>query len=277
MNVVFFGIEPIFTQGRSMKPARDDVSTSVDSDFLIERLSPDRTLAEPVYRQMARRMRELVAIGLVPDGQSLPAERILAERLHVSRTTVRRFFEELRQSNELVVSGRNGATVTRPRSIQPPLGKLKGFSSEMRECGVEPSTRLLERAIVVDRTIASMIGVPSTTPFLKLVRIRLGDGVPMSRETAWYNLALAPDLEGWNVEGSAYDYIQHVCGVRLVDAEQSIEAVSSSPEECAAFGLRAPLPCLLFKRRTRATSGQIVEYAEGVFRGDIYVYQLKLT
>ncbi|QLP98737.1 MAG: GntR family transcriptional regulator [Rhodoblastus sp.] len=259
-----------------MKAAADESSILVDSDFLIERLAPDRTLAEPVYRQMARRMRELVAIGAVPDGQSLPAERILAERLNVSRTTVRRF-SELRQSHELVVSGRNGATVTRPRSIQPPLGKLKGFTSEMRECGVEPSTRLLERAIVADRTIASMINAPSTTQFLKLVRLRLGDGVPMSRETAWYNLSLAPDLEDWNVEGSAYDYIQHRCGVRLVNAEQSIEAVSSSPEECVAFGLSAPLPCLLFKRRTHAASGQIVEYAEGVFRGDIYVYHLKLT
>lgn len=250
---------------------------TVDSDFLIERLAPDRTLAEPVYKQMTRRMREMLALGAVPHGQSLPAERILAERLGVSRTTVRRFFEELRQSNELVTSGRSGATVAKPPQLYPALGRLKGFSSEMRECGVEPSTRLLERAVVHDRTIASMIHAPSTTRFLKLVRLRLGDGVPMSRETAWYNLTLAPELEGWNVEGSAYDYIQHVCGVRLLDADQSIEAVLSSPVEREAFGLDQPLPCLLFKRRTRAVSGQVVEYAEGVFRGDTYIYQLKLT
>lgn len=251
--------------------------TSVDSDFLIERLAPDRTLAEPVYLQMARRMRELVAIGAVPHGQSLPAERILAERLNISRTTVRRFFEELRKSNELVVGGRNGSSVAKPPPLYPALGRLKGFTAEMRECGVEPSTRLLERAVVHDRTVSAMINAPSTTRFLKLVRLRLGDGVPMSRETAWYNLGVAPDLEDWDVEGSAYHQIQHICGVRLMDAEQSIEAVLSSPAECEAFGVDAPMPCLLFKRRTRAVSGQIVEYAEGVFRGDTYIYQLKLT
>lgn len=260
-----------------MQQASNDVHTAVDSDFLIERLTPDRDLAEPVYRQMARRMRELVAAGVIPVGQSLPAERILAERLGISRTTVRRFFEELRRSNELVVSGRNGATLTKPPTLYPALGKLKGFTSEMRECGVEPSTRLLERSIVEDRTIASMIQAPSTTRFLKLVRLRLGDGVPMSRETAWYNLSIAPELEDWKAQGSAYDYIQHVCGVRLTDAEQSVEAVLSSKVECDAFGFTSPMPCLLFKRRTRAASGQMVEYAEGVFRGDTYVYQIKLS
>lgn len=251
--------------------------TAVDSDFLIERLTPDRTLAEPVYKQMARRMRELVAIGAVPDGQSLPAERILAERLNISRTTVRRFFEELRQTNELVTGGRAGASLVKPPTLYPALGKLKGFSSEMRECGVEPSTRLLDRAVVQDRTVSAMINAPSTTRFLRLVRLRLGDGAPMSRETAWYNLSLVPEIEKWNVEGSAYEHIQHVCGVRLLDADQSIEAVLSSQAECEAFGLAQPLPCLLFKRRTRAVSGQIVEYAEGVFRGDTYIYHLKLT
>jgi GntR family transcriptional regulator len=250
---------------------------SVDSEFLIERLTPDRTLAEPVYKQMARRMRELLATGAVPHGQSLPAERILAERLNISRTTVRRFFEELRQSNELVTGGRSGAVIAKPPTLYPALGKLKGFTSEMRECGVEPSTRLLDRAVVQDRTIASMINAPSTTRFLKLVRLRLGDGAPMSRETAWYNLTVAPELEDWDVQGSAYHHIQHVCGVRLMDADQSIEAVLSSRVECEAFGIDKPLPCLLFKRRTRTVSGQIVEYAEGVFRGDTYIYQLKLT
>ena len=260
-----------------MRQASNGVHIAVDSDFLIEKLTPDRDLAEPVYRQMARRMRELVAAGRVPDGQSLPAEPILAERLGISRTTVRRFFEELRRSNELVISGRSGAMLTKPPTLYPALGKLKGFSSEMRECGLEPSTRLLERSIVQDRTIASMIHAPSTTRFLKLVRLRLGDSVPMSRETAWYNLSIAPDLEDWDVQGSAYDYIQHVCGVRLVDADQTVEAVLSSQTEHEAFALTAPLPCLLFKRRTRSASGQIVEYAEGVFRGDTYVYRIKLT
>ena len=80
----------------------------------------------------------------------------------------------------------------------------------------------------------------------------------------------------WNVEGSAYHHLANVCGVRLATAEQSIEAVLSSDEENLAFGFDAPQPCLLIKRKTRASSGQIVEYVEGTFRGDAYAYRLNL-
>ena len=248
----------------------------VESDFLIERLTPDRALAEPVYKQMARRMREMVAQGMVPPGQSLPAERLLAQRLNISRSTVRRFFEELRRSNELVTAGRSGAAVAKPLSPAVPRERLRSLTRAVRENGVEPSTRVIDRALICDRTIASMLEAPSTTRFLKLTRLRLGDGAPLARETLWCNLSLAPDLEDWSGEGSAYDHIQHVCGVRLLEAEQTIEAVLSSLLEREAFELDAPQPCLLFKRRTRAVSGQIVEYSETVFRGDAFVYRLRM-
>ncbi len=89
--------------------------------------------------------------------------------------------------------------VKAPPRINPELGKLKGFTEEMHEIGVEPSTQLLERKVVSDRTIASIFNRPSTARFLKLVRLRLGDGMPMTREVAWYDLTAAPALADWDV------------------------------------------------------------------------------
>ncbi|PPQ26445.1 GntR family transcriptional regulator [Rhodoblastus sphagnicola] len=248
----------------------------LSSERLIESLAPDRGLAEPVYKQMARAFNKMLETGEIGEGQSLPAERLLAEKLDLSRTTVRRFYEELRKDDLLSTSRRSGAVTKAPPRLSPRMGRLKGFTDEMRELGVEASTRVLSRDIVRDRVIASVFNRPSTAHFLKLVRLRLGDGAPLSREIAWFDLTLAPDMADWNVEGSAYHQLSHVCGVRLGEAEQSIEAVLSSDEENAAFGFETPQPCLLIKRKTRATSGQIVEYVEGTFRGDSYTYRLNL-
>jgi GntR family transcriptional regulator len=55
-----------------------------------------------------------------------------------------------------------------------------------------------------------------------------------------------------------------------------VEAVLSTPEETQAFGFDAPQPCLLFKRKTWNEHEQLVEYVEGTFRGDAYVYRLRL-
>lgn len=254
-----------------------ETTTLPFSELIVERLKPDRGLAEPVYRQMARAFSRMVEEGEIQEGQSLPAERILAERMNLSRTTVRRFYEELRKDHGLKSNRRSGPVIAAPPRISPRMGALKGFTDEMRELGMEPSTQLLSRDIVQDRVIASIFGRPSSAHFLKLVRLRLGDGAPLSRETAWFDLTLCPELADWDVSGSAYHFVSEVCGVRLGEAEQSIEAVLSTDDENAAFGFDDPQPCLLIKRRTHAISGQIVEYVEGVFRGDSYSYRTKLS
>ena len=109
-----------------------------------------------------------------------------------------------------------------------------------------------------------------------LERIREADGVPMTRELAWYDLTLAPAMAEWDGGGSAYERLKQLCGVTLGGAEQTVEAVLSSDAESAAFGFEQPQPCLLFKRMTRVITGALVEYVEGTFRGDAYVYRIEL-
>lgn len=247
-----------------------------DSHALLASLLPDRTLAEPSYRQLTRKIRALIESGQIANGQSLPSERVLAESLQLSRVTVRRAYEELRADNLLETHGRAGVTARTPPQLTPQLGKLKGFTEEMHELGMAPSSRLLEREVASDRTIASIFGRPSTARFLRLVRLRLGDGVPLTREVAWYDLTAAPELEHWDAAGSAYRFITERCGIALSHGEQSIEATMSSVDEMAAFGFAEPAPCLLLKRKTFSRAGQIIEYVEGTFRGDAYAYRMTL-
>ena len=128
-----------------------------------------------------------------------------------------------------------------------------------------------------DRTVASIFQRPSSASFLKLVRLRSADGVAMTREVAWYDLTLAPNLANWDTSGSAYDFLKTHCGVNFVSAEQTVEAVMSSSIESQAFGFSEPAPCLLFKRRSYASGNLLAEYVEGTFRGDAYAYKIQLA
>jgi GntR family transcriptional regulator len=247
------------------------------SEKLIERLLPDREMAEPSYLQVAQKLTRLIESGEIPEGQSLPSERVLAEKLKLSRTTVRRAYDELRAKDYLATHGRAGVAVKAPPRLSPRLGRLKGFTEEMRELGMKPSTRLMERDIVMDRTMSSLFGRPTTAQFLRLVRVRLGDGVPLSREVAWYDLTAAPALSDWNVVGSVYQYLYDRCGIALTRGEQTIEAVMSSDAETVVFEFAEPGPCLLMKRKTYSASGQMIEYVEGTFRGDAYAYRVTLN
>lgn len=247
-----------------------------DSSALIARIKPDTGLAEPVYKQLLRHITDLIESGELSDGHSLPSERALAEALDLSRTTVRRCYEELRNRNHINTHGRAGVTINAPARINPRLGKLKGFTEEMRELGIIPSTKILDNKIIHDRTIASLFNRPASARFLRLVRLRMGDDIPLSREVAWYDLTAVPALADWDMTGSAYHFIEQHCGFILAYGDQTIEAVISNDEETAVFSFAQPGPCLLLKRKTYAPNGLFIEYVEGTFRGDAYTYRIRL-
>ncbi|NEU14179.1 GntR family transcriptional regulator [Methylobacterium sp. BTF04] len=231
----------------------------------------------PLYQQLEEQLSALIASGSLPPGVVLPAERQLAENLGVSRVTIQRAYAAMRERELLASQGRKGFVVRRrPDPVRPGMDRLKGFTEEMRELGKIPSSRIIEREVVQDRSISSIFGMSSTAPLLKLTRVRYGDDVPMSREVAWYNLKAVPALEHGDLSGSVYAVIAETCGARLVTCDQTIEATMPTTAECRIFGFDQPLPCLLIKRHSFTQDAVMIEYVEGLFRGDMYSYRLKM-
>jgi GntR family transcriptional regulator len=231
----------------------------------------------PLYEQLEQQLETLIKDGALPVGTVLPAERQLAESLGLSRTTVQKAYNMLRHRKFLSAQGRRGFLIqgTGPR-LHPGMDRLKGFTEEMRLLGRTASSRILERKIVSDRSIASIFGLPSPARFLKLIRVRYGDDIPLSREVAWLNLAAAPDLEHGDLSGSVYAFLAERCGTPLVYCDQTVEATTPNQEEREIFGFTQAVPCLLIKRRSYTHGDVMVEYVEGLFRGDTYSYRLRL-
>lgn len=232
--------------------------------------------AQPLYQQLEEQLTALIVGGTLAVGTTLPAERQLARDLDLSRATVQRCYNTLRQRKLVGAFGRLGSIVQGPAGrLNTGMDRLKGFTEEMRELGRVPLSVILERTVGPDRSIASIFGLSSDASFLKVVRVRSGDGVPMSREVAWYSLGAAPGLENRDLTQSIYSHLAEE-GVPLVDAQQTIEATMPTPIECSIFGFTAPVPCLLIKRRSYTAGQVMVEYVEGLFRGDAYSYRLTL-
>ncbi len=232
--------------------------------------------AKPIYQQLEEQLVALIEDGRIRAGTTLPAERQLAETMGISRATIQRCYNTLRERQLIRAYGRNGSIVEgEGLRLLPGMDRLKGFTQEMREMGRTPSSRILEREIVEDRQIASIFDLPSTTPLLKLVRIRYGDDVPLSYEKAWYSLNAARFLADADVTASMYAQLAQG-GVALAYCDQTIEATLPDALESQVFGFENPVPCLLIKRRSYNRRDVMVEYVEGLFRGDAYTYRLRL-
>lgn len=249
----------------------------VSDTMLADRVNLRRDTARPLYVQLEEQILALVTSNHLPPGTTLPAERQLAEALGVSRATVQTSYNALRARRILAGQGRRGSVVQPLDGARLSTGmdRLKGFTEEMRELGRVPSTRLLERDVRSDRAMASLFGLQSDARFLRLVRVRCGDDVPLSVETAWYSLDAAAFLEDADAEQSIYTQLEER-GVGLEWCDQTIETTMPSPLESEIFDFEDPTPCLLIKRRSYSGLGNMVEYVEGLFRGDAYVYRLRL-
>ena len=232
--------------------------------------------AMPLHQQLERQIIELVKSGRLPPGATLPAERYLAETLGVSRGTVQRCYSALREMGIIVSDGRRGSTVQEnAKRIAPGMDRLKGFTEEMKGLGRTPSTKILEKRIGKDPVAAAHFASEAHVPFLKLRRVRSGDDVPLSIETAWYNLELAPFLSSSDLTASIYAQLADN-DVPLAYCEQTIETVYSNKRDGAIFGFPIPQPCLLLKRKSYSRNHLMVEYVEGLFRGDTFTYRMKL-
>jgi DNA-binding transcriptional MocR family regulator len=62
-----------------------------DLDFV-----PDPSLSEPIYQQLAAALSNAIRLGRIAIGSRLPSERLYAEALGVSRTTITAAYQELR-------------------------------------------------------------------------------------------------------------------------------------------------------------------------------------
>jgi len=210
-------------------------------------------------------------------GAVLPGERELAVRHHVSRTTVRRAIEELIARR--VVERRHGAGtfVRRPEIAQPLMAT--SFREDMHRRGLVPSSRLVWwDTVTADLDLARHLEMPDGAPVLRVRRVRLADGEPMTLETLHVPAARVPGLTGDDLDGDAsyYDVLAKRYDRHLTAGRQSVVPVVLAGADAQLLGVPPGSPALRFVRTSRDDRGDVVERVESFARGDRYLIEMDI-
>ncbi len=83
----------------------------MDEPLIIE---VDRTRGEPAYEQVARQIRDAIAVGALRPGTPLPGVRSLASDLGVNLNTIARAYRQLEDGGFVRIHDRSGAEVAEP-------------------------------------------------------------------------------------------------------------------------------------------------------------------
>ena len=230
----------------------------------------------PVFMEIRDYVIKRIKNQTLKVGDRLPTERELEDLFNVSRMTVRRAIDKLVEDGVLVRMVGKGTFVASER-IHTRLNVLKSFSEEIKEYGHKPTARLLSTE-VVDCTCAlgEKLNVNSYTRLLKVIRLRLVDGLEMSVTTSYFPLLKALMLDDIDFTASSiYEQIEEKLGLKIEKAEEVITA-SLDLKAAALLRVSPKTPLLNISRLTLISNNVPIEYMEGLFRPDRYVVYQEL-
>jgi GntR family transcriptional regulator len=217
-------------------------------------------------------MRELIASAA--PGDRLPSERSLSKHWGVARMTVRSATDVL-VAEGLVERRQGSGTYVLPQPVVRFLG-LTSFTEDMRERGLEPSSRLLAfRVVDADAVLAGQLRIAVGDQAVRFTRLRLGSGEPMAVETTWMAASLVPGLAPQDLDGSLYELLARRYRIVPGSAAVTIEPVLADPATRHHLGIPSRQACLRLRMTDSDTRGRVIMIADCVYRGDRY--QLSAT
>jgi DNA-binding GntR family transcriptional regulator len=236
----------------------------------------DRTSPVPLYFQIAEALQGAIETGVLTPGDRLEAELELAERLGVSRPTVRQAVERLVQQG-LVARHRGVGTVVVHRLVQRPLA-LTGFYDDLAAEDRKPTTAVLSmRELPAEPAVATALSVPVGTPVLWIERLRSAEGVPLAVMSNHLPLPLpAAPLRASDLEKHGLYQLLRARGIQLHSAKQVIGARRATVREARLLGEPRANPVLTVERTSYDTTGKGVELGQHVYPAERYSLELAL-
>jgi GntR family transcriptional regulator len=238
----------------------------------LQRESPD-----PLYLQLKDSITTAIRAGRYQPHQRLPSERELSDTYQVSRMTVRQALLDLAREGAIYTRIGKGTFVAAPK-IEQQLRAVTGFSQDVRARGGQPTSRVLEaRVVAAPPHVGAALRLGAGAQVVLLSRIRLSDDMPLAIETAYLPHTLFPDLLRHNfaVE-SLYDVLERTYKLKLLQAEQTIEAALATLRESELLQISPPAAVLKMQRLTQTSDGVLVEYVCSTYRADRYKFHSTL-
>jgi GntR family transcriptional regulator len=226
----------------------------------------DDTLRRKAWEGVADAIRQG---GYGPDGR-LPPERELAERLDVSRSTLRLALHDLERAGVVVRRpGRGGGTfVARPK-VERDLGSFAGLGEYIRRQGLVAGARVLAVALTpAEPAVAYALRLRRDEPVVAVTRVRLADGEPIALERSRFPAERFPGLADQALGGSLYELLRDRYGEPPVRAVERIEPVAAGDEAAGLLDVPPGTPLLAVERVAYNRAGEPIEHASDLFRGD---------
>lgn len=235
----------------------------------------DHTSPVPLYHQAARALEQAIEDGRLPRGSKLESELDLAERLGISRPTMRAALKQLVDKG-LLVRRRGIGTMVAPKPVRRAVA-LTSLYDDLKQAGREPRTRVLAlEEVLCPPDVAEHLGLGPTASVLRFERLRVAGSDPIA---LMHNIVpvglLEIQKEGLERTG-LYDLFRE-SGIAPHVATQQIGARKAGAEEAELLEIEPGDPVLTMTRIAYDTNGRPIEYGSHRYPAESYWFEMMLV
>jgi GntR family transcriptional regulator len=211
------------------------------------------------YRAIADELRGRVESGELRAGRLLPSESELSRAHAVSRVTVRKALELLRE--EGLIDARQGfGWFVSADPVRQTLGRLGTIEDQLGELGLSSERRVVGfRLVASPPRVRQVLGVEAV---LEVRRVNLADGQPFARVTVWCPEEVGAGLSQADVERAPF---YELVGVPIGGATQTIGAAGAGAADADLLEIPVGSPVLRCERVTRDVEDRPLLVSEHVF------------
>lgn len=232
----------------------------------------------PLHYQLSKTLQEEIHSGNFKQGDLFATEKSLMERFGVSSTTIRRVLQDLVQKGYLYRQVGKGTFVRRAH-IEESLGPLSTFFEEMEKRGLRPTSDILTvRMQKADQQLANKLQVAESDSIYFIKKLLIANKEPIGILNSYWPVHIGRELIKYDISAIGLFYIvENVLGIKLREAEATIEAALATEEESLLLEIPKGNPILLMKRVVYSADGKTVNCGEFAYNGGKYKYHARMV
>lgn len=230
----------------------------------------------PLHVQVEDHLRKLIAMEKFKKGLLLPKEVELANRLGVSRNTVRQATNKLENEGLIVRKKGVGTRVAEKKGMKTGLDHWYSFTQEMQQKGVVVTNLQLKiEWVTPNETIRNFFHVDADKKILRLSKLKGEEsGEPIVYFESWFHPRIGVS-EKDDFNRPLYPMLEEKYGVVVLQSSENISARAAGGIG-KKLKVDAAFPVLFRERFVYDAGNRPVEYNIGYYRSDRFTYSIDI-
>lgn len=232
----------------------------------------------PLYHQVEIDLRHLIATGQLKPSMPLPSKVSGGKAYGVGRHTMRMALSRLAADRLISRKAGRGTIITAPENSRR-FYLDRSFTRQLADMGLIPGTQLIEaRTGIFDASAPEAFRERVGESYLRLVRLRLGDGQPIGLQDAIIPLVLCPGLEGYDFsQRSLYDVLASDYDLMIMSITHTVSASAATAHQAHLLGIPSGAPLLKVQTDSYVSPSTAIEHTVSFYRSDRYEFSTTHT